>query len=450
MSLSTYPNCILIIIAFNVTITIRLGLYSMRKRVDALNGKCGIRDRTDGNQGSCFWFTFPYRPDEEFAEMALRDQSTSDDFSNVKVADSILNDEGPPLTETTRLDLITPSCHSSFKSLGEILNEVSIAGRVDFRYNSFYRRRSSPASSRQSVEDQPSISVLLVDDSLAILKMCCRNLESGGFQVTIAENGLVALKILKERGKEFDMMLTDLQMPVMDGLECVRRFRSFERSLVSDDKDLDPLVIIGMSANSDEKTKKDSLDVGMDAFLSKPFNIKQFQELLKTICPRYMDQQERMLLTNVESPRKKSHTIPGPWAPPCSPIDYPRPCEKLILSILPKLPETLFAELIHLIPAETTLSVLPELPKDVCEGLMPLLPVNIQTEISTKVFAKTPEKLHAKIPRRSFWATAKAHFALSKKSRQISPNSLRVVSRRSSFAIAKDLFALPKTSRPNI
>jgi hypothetical protein len=40
-----------------------LGLFSLAKRIEALKGTFGVRDRDDGEQGSCFWFTFPYRPD---------------------------------------------------------------------------------------------------------------------------------------------------------------------------------------------------------------------------------------------------------------------------------------------------------------------------------------------------------------------------------------------------
>jgi CheY-like chemotaxis protein len=350
----------------------------MRKRVDALNGKCGIRDRRDGNQGSCFWFTFPYRPDIGSAEMALKDESP-----NVAISNLNLTNERSFLIQRSKLDLITPRRNSSCLDSppGELEKESSsIDGRVNFRYNSVCRR-SNPMNILQTNCEQQAISILLVDDSLAILKMCCRNLQSGGFKVTTAENGLVALKILEEKGEEFDIMLTDLQMPVMDGLECVKRFRIFEGLLLSTNKDLDPLLIIGMSANSDELTKKEALDIGMDTFLSKPFYIKQFQELLKTVCPRYREYQDKMVQSKVQSPAILNAISAH--------VKYSRPCEELLLSHLPKLPENLSPQSFHLIPSETMLSVFSKLPEEVFEGLLPLLPLDIQTEISVKLASKS-------------------------------------------------------------
>jgi hypothetical protein len=47
-----------------------LGLFSLLKRVEALNGEVGVTSRADLKQGSMFWFTFPYRPDEESSKLA--------------------------------------------------------------------------------------------------------------------------------------------------------------------------------------------------------------------------------------------------------------------------------------------------------------------------------------------------------------------------------------------
>jgi CheY-like chemotaxis protein len=94
----------------------------------------------------------------------------------------------------------------------------------------------------------PGLRVLLVDDSMAILKVTGRALEQAGHTVETASNGSRALdrllKCFKSEGamemapsavcvKDFDFMLIDLQMPVMDGFECVRRFRAVESEIHS-------------------------------------------------------------------------------------------------------------------------------------------------------------------------------------------------------------------------
>lgn len=130
--------------------------------------------------------------------------------------------------------------------------------------------------------------ILLVDDSLSILKVVSRLLKLNGHTVDTAQNGLLGLEKLKETfdSEDYDMVLTDLQMPVMDGIEATDRYRKFEKEkniknrlnrVKSPEK---RLLIVGMSANSDEQSKKDALETGMDYFFTKPFAYKDLQPIL--------------------------------------------------------------------------------------------------------------------------------------------------------------------------
>jgi CheY-like chemotaxis protein len=122
---------------------------------------------------------------------------------------------------------------------------------------------------------------LLTDDSVSILKVTKRFLEKHGHTVETAENGNQSLKRLKANLDDFDLMITDLQMPVMDGFESVRRFREYEQQPQQQQQGARRLFIIGMSAKADEETKCDVFAVGMDAFVSKPFDFKTLVEELK-------------------------------------------------------------------------------------------------------------------------------------------------------------------------
>jgi CheY-like chemotaxis protein len=86
---------------------------------------------------------------------------------------------------------------------------------------------------------------------------------------------------------EFDFVLMDLQMPVMDGIESVSRYREFERTnreveaLATSEVTLRKrLPIIGMSANSDNATKQLALNAGMDLFIPKPFILSELEPLI--------------------------------------------------------------------------------------------------------------------------------------------------------------------------
>lgn len=131
--------------------------------------------------------------------------------------------------------------------------------------------------------------ILLIDDSLSILKVVSRLLKLNGHTVDTASNGLLGLEKLKKTfdTEDYDMVLTDLQMPIMDGIEATDRYRKFE----SEENSKKPtpganaeskkrLLIVGMSANSDEQSKRDALETGMDYFFTKPFAYKDLQPIL--------------------------------------------------------------------------------------------------------------------------------------------------------------------------
>jgi CheY-like chemotaxis protein len=172
---------------------------------------------------------------------------------------------------------------------------------------SLYRTLSSSLSRRFSTEKRLSVrfasaglspmSILLVDDSLSILKVTSRTLKMKGHTVETAENGIDGLEKLKKAygtGK-FNMVLTDLQMPIMDGIEATRRYREFEaeqeqqKDTVTDGfaaEDSNRLIIIGMSANSDAGTAADALAAGMSGFIGKPFNYEAFEKAVLSVTTK--------------------------------------------------------------------------------------------------------------------------------------------------------------------
>ena len=140
-----------------------------------------------------------------------------------------------------------------------------------------------------------SYRILLTDDAPTILKVCKRMLRTNGHMVQTAVNGHQSLEKLKTfyTNNDCDIMLTDLQMPVMDGIECTKRFRAWEEAqqclLDAQGTPRRPrFLIVGMSANSDAQSKQEALDAGMDYFCAKPFNYQEFEAILTTYKTRFV------------------------------------------------------------------------------------------------------------------------------------------------------------------
>ena len=92
--------------------------------------------------------------------------------------------------------------------------------------------------------------------------------------------------------QEFDVLLTDLQMPVMDGFTFVKRFREYEDEVLRRDDDEfisqrkcsnrnKKFLIIGMSANTEDMILEDAVTAGIDGFITKPFVYNDFWKVVK-------------------------------------------------------------------------------------------------------------------------------------------------------------------------
>ena len=108
--------------------------------------------------------------------------------------------------------------------------------------------------------------ILVVDDTPINLKLAERILSSFGFAIINADNGEKAISIVADSGPgDIDLILMDVMMPVLNGLEATKRIRSM------DDPKLSKIPIIAMTANAFESDIQTVLDAGMDAHIAKPF-----------------------------------------------------------------------------------------------------------------------------------------------------------------------------------
>ena len=125
--------------------------------------------------------------------------------------------------------------------------------------------------------DTLPLSVLLVDDHEINQRFVSTLLERWGHEVTLAGNGAEAISAIA--GKRFDVVLMDMMMPVMNGLETTRLIRARERQ-----DGLRRLPIVAMTANAMGGDREICLQAGMDEYIAKPVRRHELQRMLRSIC----------------------------------------------------------------------------------------------------------------------------------------------------------------------
>ena len=115
-------------------------------------------------------------------------------------------------------------------------------------------------------------SVLLVEDNESISSFLAEQL-SNSFIVETASNGVEALEKLK--AGQFDIVVTDIMMPQMDGLELCSKVKA--------DIDISHIPVVFITAKNDLETKVKGLQLGGEAYVEKPFSIKYLKQLLRSL-----------------------------------------------------------------------------------------------------------------------------------------------------------------------
>jgi CheY-like chemotaxis protein len=142
--------------------------------------------------------------------------------------------------------------------------------------NAVTKSRPSLLTRHSIRESKNSLNILLAEDNLINQKLATSLIQRMGHKVSVTHNGSQAVEAI-ETG-EFDIILMDIQMPEMDGLEATKAIRTRER-LIGRQR----IPIIAMTAYAMAGDREQCLEAGMDGYVSKPINAQELFEAIENI-----------------------------------------------------------------------------------------------------------------------------------------------------------------------
>jgi CheY-like chemotaxis protein len=299
-----------------------LGLAISKRLVESMGGKIGVDARPGG--GSCFWFLLPLIATAAAeAPVPLRDVRVAVASRNPLLreglhlqiaasggvpveasenADIVLVDAGTgnrpelamePAQGAAFLVLLTPNARGALPEMrakgfaGYLVKPVRQSSLVTQLLQCRGGARlpdaappaaQSDADSVPAREAQGGLHILLAEDNPINMLLIRELLRRRGHRITEVTSGTAAVKALAENS--FDILLTDIHMPGMDGIEAARAIREAEA-----EQGRPRTPIVALTADVLEDGKQSCQEAGMDGFLAKPVNPAELDEMLRSLFP---------------------------------------------------------------------------------------------------------------------------------------------------------------------
>lgn len=168
-------------------------------------------------------------------------------------------------------------------------------------------------SQQYPTDSDITLSILLVEDNPLNQQLTTAILNAWGHTVEVASNGKEALA-LHCNGK-YDLILMDLQMPVMDGYEATKKIRDREKYSPYH------VTIIAMTANPPAYNREKCMSIGMDGYFSKPFTVEKFHVLIKKYQERLHPMVEKTCDTDNDRIAAVTTTTPFSYAAALKQVD---------------------------------------------------------------------------------------------------------------------------------
>ncbi len=123
------------------------------------------------------------------------------------------------------------------------------------------------------------LNVLVVEDNDLNAKFASAILKRLNYNVDWATDGKIGVEKFLEN--DYDLILMDIQMPIMNGLEATGEIRKYEKQMETDR----PVPIVAITAFAFEHDKQNCLDAGMDDYLTKPYRPQELIDIIKKFFP---------------------------------------------------------------------------------------------------------------------------------------------------------------------
>jgi len=192
-----------------------------------------------------------------------------------------------PVARRPKIIVISNNMDPAFTDQFEANSAISVLIKPFTPLNLLDTVTSLFDASKAGQADQPAIPVqkqfpgahiLVVEDNEFNQMLITELLNNLGIAVSLAQNGVECLDLLKTTEAPFDLIFMDLQMPEMDGLEATRRIRQ--------DLHLNEIPIIALTANIMQHDPQELIRIGMNAYLPKPFDPDQLIRILERFLPK--------------------------------------------------------------------------------------------------------------------------------------------------------------------
>lgn len=188
------------------------------------------------------------------------------------------------------LDKIEKACNEMLNPINEVLNLIDSETKAKKNKNKISNKPSTNEISpdipvAQVISNGPKpernitgISILIVEDNELNREIAAELLAEQGAIVDVAEDGLVALnKIQNSNPEDYDLVLMDIQMPILDGYEATKAIRAIDNPNISS------IPIVAMTANAFETDKDMALECGMNGFVTKPIDMNDLLDTIKDV-----------------------------------------------------------------------------------------------------------------------------------------------------------------------